>query len=165
MSEPTEIEPPSFATLKDRIATSQRKRQSLESMLVQIQRAQAFYPDDVTSIQQVLLAVVQEEQHLRGILTEREQLYQQKLLPLQQTLHQRNQALSHINSTSSAFEYFPELADHFAKRQAELHKVVGTLKSQLEGTWEDPATALGATGHKFGVPAPPGGVEGVTASI
>jgi hypothetical protein len=123
---------PDFSALEARVNDAQRKRLALEDMLRLLQSTNNFDAQDSRSVEELLLKVMKEQQAAGQELSRREAIYQEELLGAQKQLMARHNAMSQLNDTTEAFDLFPELAQKFARRQAEMIRKVAETTRRLE---------------------------------
>ena len=123
---------PNFSKLQARIADAQRKRKALEDMLTVLNSTDNFDAADSRSVEELLYTVLQEEQAASAELARREMLYAESLRAAQQQLVERHTAMTQLNDRTEAFDLFPELAQKFAQRQADMIRLVKDATTQLE---------------------------------
>lgn len=123
---------PDFSALEDKVADAQRKRTALEGMLELLQSTNNFDAQDSRSVEEVLHKVLQEQQSAAQELDRRQSIYEEELRGAQQQLLARHDAMSKLNDTTEAFDLFPELAQRFAQRQAEMIRKVAETTRRLE---------------------------------
>jgi hypothetical protein len=129
---PCLVREPDFSRLKAGVNDAERKRIALEDMLKVLNSTQNFDKEDERSVEELLLAVMQDEQRCRQELSKRQQLYNETLRVAQLQLQERHEAMCHLNDTSDAFSLFPELAKKFAQRQALMIQRVSEATDKLE---------------------------------
>jgi hypothetical protein len=124
--------PPNFSKLQARIDDAQRKRKALEDMLAVLNSTDNFDAADSRSVEELLYTVLQEEQGASGELARREKIYNETLRAAQQQLRERHDAMTQLNDRTEAFDLFPELAQKFAQKQANMTRLVEDATMQLE---------------------------------
>ena len=65
-------------------------------------------------------------------MARRQKIYTDSLCAAQQQLRERHEAMTQLNDRTEAFDLFPELAQKFAQKQAEMIRLVKDATTQLE---------------------------------
>ena len=123
---------PNFTKFLERIDAAQRRRKALEAMLVMLNSTKNFDAADSRSVEELLCTVSREEQEASSELARRQKIYTDSLCAAQQQLRERHEAMTQLNDRSEAFDLFPELAQKFAQKQAEMIRLVKDANTQLE---------------------------------
>jgi hypothetical protein len=123
---------PKFEKLKEKIHIQSNKRVKLQEALGAIVNQEGFDPNDVDVVQRKLFAVTTEEDSLMKELVRREDLYDNQIKNLIQTVNDRAVTLDRLDIELEFFEEFPDLEKHFINKQAELSTEAERLRSQLE---------------------------------
>ena len=83
-------------------------------------------------VKQKEIQILERQSAAMNTLTERKRLYEKEVLVLQEHLLKRNSVMQRISETTKVFDFFPELADTFAKDEASLRTNIIDLCHKLQ---------------------------------
>jgi hypothetical protein len=124
---------PSFDKWEKEIAANDARLKAIGELSdAMLKEESVFDQRDQDLVKQQEVEILKRQAVAVATLTERKRVFETEVKTLQEQLQKRASVMNRLSEESNVFEFFPDIADKFAREEAALRQKISELCKQLE---------------------------------